>query len=478
MQAFCELRALPSKLKGSIEIATWSMIVAAATLLVFLGILSESACVWIAALLLVGIFLAAWKAFDRGRHPCFLFLGMLLIFQGGRLIAHILGALPNPMQIEVATAVPFTIGTKAAELTLLMLVLSAICVYAPCRLSYKPVVFETTGANHWLQALYLLIFITFPFAFFKNWVYFSFIRDHGGYLAVYTDNAQILQSAGGFVRVVALINSTALLSAYVIERRQRRTMWILLLYFSLSTLDLFIGFRGKFFLQALVLWYVHKLKRGRGFSLFPLVVASIGVSVLAVIIAGFRQDQSIQLLSPIEFLAQQGVSLNVTEAAIAFHHLFHRFALGYLWGGFRNGISPTASMGQGHLWTVDLTVFLNPVAARLGFGTASSYLAELFLLAGTPAVIVGSLTVGLVLAALHKSSSREFGSILLALILPPLIYLPRLELLNPLAVGVKSLCTLASVTIVVLFFRKALMALRFASHLTTRSPNSSQSISS
>ena len=445
-----ELSAVPAGLKGSIEITAWLLVIGTANLLVFLGVLSEEGCVWVATLLLLGIFLASWKAFEGGRHPCFLFLGMLLVFQGGRLIAHILGALPNPMQIAVATPVPFTIGTRAAEITLLMLVISAICIYIPCRLSYRTVVFEPAAGDRWLLALYLLIFITFPLAFYKNWIYFSFIRSHGGYLAVFTDNAEIIQSAGSFVRAIALINGTALLVAYVLERRTKRIVWVLVLYFSLSILDLLIGFRGKFFSQALVLWYIHKLKKGRGFNLLPLVSTATIASILAVIVAGLRQDQSIRLLSPVGFLAQQGASLNVTEAAVAFHHLFHRFAVGYLWGGFRNGISPITTTERGHLWTADLSMFLNPFSARLGFGTGSSYLAELFLFAGVPAVIIGSLAVGIVIATLHKSSFRPWGGVFLVLVLPTLIYLPRLEMLNPLAVALKSLGAVAVLFVLVL----------------------------
>ena len=462
MRTLREETIIPDKLKALIELCAWLLPIACAALLVNVGVLSEGACVWGAALLLLGIFLAGWRAFEGGRHPCFLFLGLLLVFQGGRLIAHIMGALPNPMEIIVATALPLRISTGAAEITLLLLVLSAVCVYAPCRIGYRPAIFRTGSEAQWLPALYVLILITFPFAFYKNWAYFSFIRDHGGYLAIYTDSAAVLASAGALVRGFALVNSSALLTAYVFERRPKRIFGILILYFALSTLDLLIGFRGKFFSQTLVLWYIHKLKTGRRFNAAPLVATALVGIVVAILVAGFRQDQSIQLLSPIGFLAQQGISLNVTEAAVAFHNVFARFGISYLWGGFLYGIvSPPVGL-QHHLLTNDLTAFLNRDAAELGFGTASSYLAELYLAGGVFTVIFGSLAVGFTLHGLHASSRRAWGALLMAFALPSLIYLPRLEFLGPAAALARALIGFLPVVAFVVLYQWAISFAKLA----------------
>ena len=171
-----EKAIIPENLKVAMELSAWLLLVAGATLLVTLGVLSLEGCICVATLLMLSLFMAAWKGFDGGRHPCFLFLGMLLVFQFGRLIAHLFGAFPDPMQIDVATPVPFQISTSAAEMTLLILVLSAICIYAPCRFGYRPEIFRQSSEVRWLPALYVLILITLPFALYKNWVYFSYIR--------------------------------------------------------------------------------------------------------------------------------------------------------------------------------------------------------------------------------------------------------------------------------------------------------------
>lgn len=435
---------MPRNVRALAEIGGTLAIISLAVFLALSRILSESGCVLVAAAVLLGLLFLSWKRFDGGRHPCFLFMGMLLVFQGGRLLGYMFGVVRHPMEIVVATVNPIRISAAAGEMTLLIVVLSAVLVYAPCRLGYRPVMFRQGGEIEWLPALYALILVTFPFAVYKNWLYLSFIRSHGGYLSVYTDHSAVLASAGAVIRIAALVNGTALLLAYVFERRPRRIAFLLVLYFAVSTLDLLIGFRGQFFSEALGLWYLHKLKTGKRFNLVPLFAVAAAMSAVAVGVAAFRQEQSLRLLSPLGFIAQQGVSLNVTEAAVALHHMFAPYGLRYLWYGFVSGISAPGP-GQHRLWTQDLTIYLNPVAEQLGFGTASSYLAELYLAGGIAAVAAGSLLAGGALHALHCGSRRAWGAALLAFALPACIYWPRAEFLAPLGMLLKTGVSLAAV---------------------------------
>lgn len=435
-----------------VEIVLPLGVVATTAWLVFLGVLGLDACIWIALVLLVALVFLSWKRFDGGRHPCFLFLGMLLIFQGGRLVGYAAGLIDNPMQIVVSVSTPLSISIGAAETTLLIIVLSAILIYAPCRLGKASAGFWAGDARQWLPGLYALVLLTLPFALYKNLMYLTYIRAHGGYLAVFTDNAGVLASAGWVARTVSTINETAILTAYILETRRGRRNLILALFFLMAALDLLIGFRGKFFAEAISIWYINNLRTGRRFRLIPLAVIGVGASMAAVLIAGFRENHSVALLSPLGFLVTQGVSMNVTEAAVQYHHLFSRFGWSYLWNGLLNGVTPIAQ-GPGKLWTSDLTVFLNPVAFEHGFGTASTYLAELYLFAGLPAVIFGSLGIGYCLNLLHRMSARLWGALLLAFVLPSVIYLPRLELLNPVAVAIKSMISLGVVVVFVIGYR-------------------------
>ena len=446
---------------AAIEIALALAVVATTAWLAFVGVAGLDLCIWVTIALLVGLLFLSWKQFDGGRHPCFLFLGMLLIFQGGRLIGFTAGLIDNPMQIVAGTPAPVSVSRGAAETTLLLIALSAILIYASCRVSPRYDGFWAGDASKWLPGVYALIALTLPFAIYKNAMYLSYIRGHGGYLAVYTDNAAILQSAGLIARTLSTINVTAILTAYILESRPNRRRWILVLFFLIAALDLLIGFRGKFFAEAVSIWFIHTMRTGRRFRLIPLTLIGAGASVFAVLIAGFRENKSVALLSPLGFLVTQGVSMNVTEAAVQYCHQFHQFGWSYLCNGFLNGITPIAQ-GPGKLWTWDLSVFLFAAAAEHGFGTASSYLAELYLFAGLPAVIVGSLAIGYGLSWLHRSTSRLWGALMMAFVLPSVIYLPRLELLNPLAVLVKSGVTLILVAGFVVCFQHATDFLRLA----------------
>lgn len=431
-----------------VELFAYLFTVAVAVLLAAIGVLSLGACIWLSVLLLSALLLLAWLRFDGGRHPCFLFLAMLLVFQGGRLVGYLFGSVREPLRIELATLVPLSVSTRSALLSLLIVAISAICVYFPCRVSYRNALFRAGAEVQWLTSLYVLVALTFPFALYKNLMYIRYLSSHGGYLAVFTDNAAVLQSAGPVARILSMICANTLLIAFALERQRRRIALLLTLLLALSALDLVIGFRGKVFTELLSLWLLHNLKTGKRFTVAPVAALVLGLNLLAVAVAAFRESSKFVFLNPIDFLAGQGVSLNVTEAAIEFRDRFGQHGARYILGGFAAGIDPPSSVTEGQLWTDDLTMFLNPTAAKLGFGTASSYLAELYLFAGFPAIVLGSLAVGYCLAALHRVSVYPWGAVILGFTLPSLIYLPRLELLNPLAVLVKSLL---SCTIVFLF---------------------------
>lgn len=412
-----------------------------------------SACVVIAAVILVALLFVSWWRFDGGRHPCFLFLAMLFVFQGSRLAGSMLGVTIDPMRIVVATTVPLDVTNESARITLFLILASAIAIYIPCLLSYRPVTLSPEQLSEWLPALYFVLFLTFPFALYKDLMYLLYIRGHGGYLVVYTDNAAVLHSAGPIARSVSIVCAAAILIAYVIERRRGRVAFLLTIYFALSGLDLLIGFRGKVFTEILSIWLLHNLKTGHRFRLAHVAIAALAINAVAVVVAGYREDSRIKMLSPFAFLASEGVSMNVTEAAVQYRDRFAPHGLAYVIDGFTSGITPLPSQGEGQLLTYDLTAYLNPMAARMGFGTASTYLAELYLLAGFPAVILGSLAVGYSLKFLHRISSSAPGAIAMAFVLPSLIYLPRAEFLNPLAAFIKALVACSIVAFCAWCFR-------------------------
>ena len=181
--------------------ALHSALFAAALCISSILVLSEAislyGCIWISLLLYTGLIILAWRTFGGGRHPCFLFLGMLMLFQMGRLIGYALGATQDPFNVVVATLIPITVSPAASEITVLIVLLSATVIYTVCAWNSPSIVLPPGRAQVWLPACYVLLVASFPFVLYKNYVYLQFIRSHGGYLAIFTDSDAVTKSAGG-----------------------------------------------------------------------------------------------------------------------------------------------------------------------------------------------------------------------------------------------------------------------------------------
>jgi hypothetical protein len=422
-----------------LEGCLYLILVTFGALAIQLNWIALGAAVWLSGCLLMGILLLAWKRFDGGRHPCFLFLAMLTIFQGGRLIGYMFGVLNDPFQIVVQTAVPLDVSEASSAITLLLITLSAICVYLPCRWRFQPITLDASHAQKWLPVAYYLLIVTFPFLIYKNYLYFTFIRSHGGYFAVFTDSEAIVNAAGTLIRGVSYLAYNLFLIVFVLERRPRYLTPVTILFLGSSVLELLLGFRGKVFLLLITLWYVSNVKRGARFRLLPLAMSVTALSLLAVLIAGFRENSAETMLTPIAFISSQGVSIGVTEAAVEYRGIFRRHAVNYLFYSLETIYKPAAQFTEGQLFDNDLSMYLNRRAYDYGFGTGSSYLAEAYLAGGAIFTVIVSVGIGLTLRVLHVASKKTVGAVTLILMLPSMIYLPRGELLDPLASGIKSL---------------------------------------
>lgn len=429
------------------EAALLALVLAVCALLGVLRLLQVQTAALLCMMMVVGLIFAAWKRFDGGRHPAFLFLSMLFVFQCGALPGYWTGTPQDPFMNQ-GQSTYFTVSTASQELTLLLIALSASCVYVVSRLTYRPITFKAGIEQRWLRPLYMVLALTLPLAAYKNYLYLSFVRSHGGYLAIYTQSEELLQSAGIAVRTIALLGTTVLLMLYTFERRKRYVTGILLLVFAVSSMDLLIGLRGKFFVQLLLLWYIRNLKTGRKFNLVPLLSSALLVTVVAVLIAGFREDAEINLLGPLGFLATQGVSLNVTALAVENRARFQPRTIPYIWNEIILPIAPKSAAEPGNSFDNDLSYFVDPQAAAEGYGTGGSYLAESYIFGGVPGVIVASILLALVLSWLHNQSRTWFGALLLMNFMGGVIYLPRASLLSPFSSGIKSLMSVGIIAII------------------------------
>ena len=166
-----------------------------ATLGFLLGWLQPNGAAVLVTLLLVSLLVLSWKHFDQGRHPCFLFLGTLMLFQGGRLLSYCVGGVPSPLRVNSATLLPFDISRDEAGIVLLCVALSALCIYAPCRWNYQKVAPPADApVRRYLPYLYLLFYATLPVQLYKNYKYYESVQQHGGYVSFFVNHAAIASS--------------------------------------------------------------------------------------------------------------------------------------------------------------------------------------------------------------------------------------------------------------------------------------------
>jgi hypothetical protein len=217
---------------AALEVLGYLAVVGIGTICFLFGWLSVNGAAVLTVLLLASLIVLAWRRFDEGRHPCFLFLCMLLFLQGGRLIAYCLGDIPDPLTVELMAPFFFSLTREEAGIVLLLLVLSAICIYAPCRWNYRPI--SPPGnvqTRRYLPYLYLLFYGTLPIQLFKNYRYYQYAQEHGGYAFFFFNHAGFETSVPFVVRAVSLITLPALVGIFVLEYRRKFIYAATILYF-------------------------------------------------------------------------------------------------------------------------------------------------------------------------------------------------------------------------------------------------------
>ncbi|MGJ5813781.1 O-antigen polysaccharide polymerase Wzy [Paludibaculum fermentans] len=386
---------------------------------------------------LAGLLVMTWLRFHRGMHPVWLFLGMLLLFQGGRMVAALMGMDGDPYLIDLQSPVPFTLPAEANLTAAWLLLLSGVAIYIPCSLSYRVSEFEAPPGKDLTQVLLLLFLATFPFHIYKNVQYLSYLRAHGGYLAIYTDGGAHLEAAGSLARVLSQVCSSAFLLYFVYEQRKRRLLAVCAAYFAVTVVELLIGLRGKAFLLVFTFLFLYKKKQHSHFRGVSLAILVTTLAAVAQLVAGFREMRESAAASPAVFLWAQGVSFQVTALAVGFRHLFSGHGLEYILNQIPLVFVHQDRFGEGQLFGIDLSNFLNAEAMSLGFGTGSTYLAEAYVVGGIPAVAVASALIGALLSRLHLSlrgASCAFATVAMM----NLIYMPRSGMVEPFAATFKS----------------------------------------
>lgn len=414
------------------------------------------AVITLSALLLCGLVALAWQRFDAGMHPVFLFLALYLLFQGGRLLAFLLPGPPfDPLAIDLADPV-FTISDADQRITLFAVMLSAACVYLPHRLWNTRLRFVPPAATQITPYLLLMFLLFFPLHIYKNYEYLSYVRSHGGYLAIFTSQEH-LSEIGLPIRIASQLCSAAFIAYFAYEVPRTRLWLVTAAYSAASVMELLIGLRGKVFLFMLGLIFLGKLKRGTRFRPQALLALAVVLMLVAEATAIFRENksesldasQSVQIL-----LKTQGVSIDVLESVVAYRALFSRFVPSYLSHASALAFKGTDPLdgSSGLNFEDDLSYFLNPSGFILGFGTGGSFVAEGYLLGGLPGVAFESL-IASALLAFCAYSLRGLALPFAWTLTTAIWYLPRQGLPVALSGTVKSCISLGLILIAACSFR-------------------------
>ncbi len=440
------------RLGAALEVLGYLASIAAATLCFLMGWLTCDQAAVLTLLMLVSLIGLAWKRFDGGRHPCFFFLCMLTLFQAGRLVAYCVGGVTDIFRITLMTPVAFDVSREVAGLALLSLALSAICIYAPCRWNHRtscPPPIRSYAA--FLPYLYLLFCLSAPVQLYKNFCYYQYAKDHGGYLVVFIDHGGMAASIPMAVRAISLISLPAFVGIFVLERRRRFHRVATAVYFAIAGPILLMGSRGGIFSLVLSLWYVAKVRSGQRSHLFSAGLLAAGLVLAGSAISSFRTGDVVShpLAGPSQFIAGQGSSINITEVAIAYRRLFAPHIVSNLADELRSAFYPTdhGNYVAGKNFDADVSMFLNPAAYPLGSGSGSSYLAEAYLVGGLGGVVTVSALLGALFHGMQGWAGNPLGLFLVAMILPDVLLMPRGGLLDwvsaALRVGISVLLLLA-----------------------------------
>ena len=367
-----------------------------------------------------------------------------MFFQGGRLLTYCFGAVDSPLRVRVLTQYAFDIPRTDAGIVLLSLALSAICIYAPCRWGYhRLITSDDVQARRYLPYLYLLFYGSLPVQLLKNYRYYEYAQEHGGYVAIFLSHSNLASSVPFLVRIIPLVSLPAFVAIFTLERRKKYLYTAAILYFGTASLILLLGSRLAIFALILTLWYVARMRSAKKVRVLWLVIVAVALMVVGDLVQSLREDStaiSDYSFLPTEFLSLQGNSLDVTEVAVTHRELFAPHAVSYLWYELQNAFvaSDVRNYFRGKALSSDVSVFLNASLFAHGGGSGASYLAEAYVIGGLVGVVVISLMIGYLLHFLHRFSKRPLSMFVVAMILPDVLSMPRQQLLDWVSVLLRS----------------------------------------
>jgi oligosaccharide repeat unit polymerase len=411
--------------------------------------LSPNQCVVLNALLLVLLLVLSWRNFNQGRHPCFLFMGMLLLCQGGRFLTYSLGSEPDPMRVRIETRIPFDLSRDQQGVVLLCIALSAICIYSVCRLNFRRIgIPDPASTLQYLSYLYLLFYLSVPVQIFKNYNYYQYAQAHGGYMYFWVNHGEFAATVPFWVRLVSLLTLPSFVGIFLLEKRKKYLYLATACYFLSSLLLMLMGSRMGTLGLIVGLWYAAGIKSGKKTNTGAILVLACGLFLVAGVFQALREDTdsvAAYAVDPLKFVTLSGNSLDVTEVVVKYRSLFTPYAPTYMWNELTFAFSPhdLQHYFRGRELGHDVSVLLDASAFDMGLGTAGSYIAEEYMIGGIAGVVLISLLIGCLLHVLYRMSQHVLSLFMVVILLPDILAMPRGDLLDWLSVLAKTMLFLA-----------------------------------
>jgi len=357
----------------------------------------------------------------------------LILFQFGRLLSWLVAGDWTISQFNLVVAKYYLVGNSDLKRSMILVPLSASFVYLGFfyREGRKTLTFtDNESMRRFFGWLY---FLTIPFVIYKGISYLTYTMANGGYVATYLDGGEHLDQVGIVIRALALLNTMFFLPYLIVETRMRFVRIAIVSFLLVMVLELLTGFRGKFFINLMLMWLVYNIKRKSSFNPISGLLGALALLSAAVGAEIFRESKSGLDVNLVEyFLYTQGVSFFVTVSAVSYYDIFHAHAWNYLIQQFLLPYQHLSLFPEGALFTLDLTSFLNPNIVSYALGTGEAYLAHLYLIGGWIAVCLGSLLLGRFTLWISQAQTVFWRTIALSIMMW-IPYMPRSGYLEPLA---------------------------------------------
>lgn len=149
------------------------------------------------------------------------------------------------------------------------------------------------------------------------------------------------------------------------------------------------------------------------------------------------------------FVAVQGSSIDVTQLAVKYTDVFAPYIGDYLWNelGESFGGESLGNYKRGRSLASDASVLVNSAGFSSGMGVGGSYIGEAYVLGGISGVVLLSAVIGFGLHLVYRMSGKPLTLLIVALMMPALLYMARGNLLGWLAITIRNCILLAVIAL-------------------------------